>query len=63
MNKKKNPTEINSGKSRRQFLKSAGKLAVYTPPAMMVLARPSLANMQHSFPNGQIPNGDHINEN
>ena len=43
MNNKKEPIEIDSGKSRRRFLKSAGKLAIYTPPAMMVLAKPSLA--------------------
>jgi len=31
--------------SRRRFLKSAGKLAIYTPPAMMVLAKPSQASL------------------
>ena len=27
--------------SRRRFVKSAGKLAVYTPPAMVALMKPS----------------------
>jgi len=27
--------------SRRKFIKTAGKLAVYTPPAMMLLAQPA----------------------
>jgi hypothetical protein len=27
--------------SRREFLKAAGKLAVYTPPVLMVLMRPT----------------------
>ena len=34
--------------SRRKFLKAAGKIAVYTPPAMMVLANPSLEAMAKS---------------
>ena len=28
-------------KSRREFVKTAGKLAVYTPPIMMLLMKPS----------------------
>ena len=28
-------------KSRREFMKTAGKLAVYTPPALMLLMRPT----------------------
>jgi len=28
-------------KSRREFLKSAGKMAIYTPPAIMLLMKPS----------------------
>ena len=27
--------------SRREFMKAAGKLAVYTPPALMLLMRPT----------------------
>jgi hypothetical protein len=47
-NKKKNTHETTTEQSRRKFLKSAGKLAVYTPPAMMVLAKPSLAEVMTS---------------
>ena len=36
------------GNSRREFLKAAGKLTVYTPPAMMVLANPSLVAIAES---------------
>lgn len=40
--------------SRRKFLKTAGKIAVYTPPAMLVLSQPSFAEIQttggQSFP-------------
>jgi hypothetical protein len=39
--KRKASAEI-SDKSRREFLRKAGKLAVYTPPAMMLLMQPSL---------------------
>ena len=28
-------------KSRREFIKAAGKLAVYTPPVLMLLMRPA----------------------
>ena len=38
----------NPRNSRREFLKAASKLAVYTPPAMMVLANPSLAQVAQS---------------
>ena len=31
--------------SRRDFLKKAGKFAVYTPPAVMVLMKPSYATV------------------
>jgi hypothetical protein len=34
--------------ARRKFLKSAGKLAVYTPPLMVALARPSFATVSAS---------------
>lgn len=36
------------GNSRREFLKAASKLTVYTPPAMMVLANPSLVAIAES---------------
>jgi hypothetical protein len=34
-------TKIESADSRRDFMKAAGKLAVYTPPVMMLLMKPS----------------------
>ena len=34
--------------SRRDFLKKAGKFAVYTPPAVMALMRPSYATVSGS---------------
>ena len=45
----------NPGNSRREFLKAAGKFAVYTPPAMMVLADPSLAQIARSGGRTTIP--------
>src|SRR5215831_3709327 len=30
-----------AGQARRDFVKTAGKLAVYTPPIMMLLAKPT----------------------
>ena len=35
-------------KSRRDFLKKTGKFAMYTPPAMMLLMKPSYAQMNKS---------------
>ncbi len=32
--------------SRRDFLKKAGKFAVYTPPAIMMLMKPSFASKE-----------------
>ena len=34
--------------SRRKFLKSAGKLAVYTPPIMLAMSSPSFAHIAKS---------------
>lgn len=34
--------------SRRKFIKKAGKLAVYTPPAMALMMQPSHAHFQRS---------------
>jgi hypothetical protein len=49
------PTREESDKglevSRRNFLKEAGKFAAYTPPAMLVLMRPS-ANAIAGSPGG-----------
>ena len=40
--------------SRRRFLKTAGKIAVYTPPAMMLMSNPSFATFSksggHTYP-------------
>jgi formiminotetrahydrofolate cyclodeaminase len=35
--------------SRRSFLKKAGKFAVYTPPAVMLLMKPSFAHINKSY--------------
>jgi hypothetical protein len=35
--------------SRRAFLKKAGKFAVYTPPTVMMLMKPSYAHMSKSM--------------
>ena len=43
--------------SRREFLKKAGKVAVYTPPAMIALANPSLAGIAKSGCNNGVGNG------
>lgn len=43
------PHQAESEKSRRDFLKKAGKFAVYTPPAVMVLMKPSYAYMSKSM--------------
>ena len=46
---KKNNEELNGAdESRRRFLKNAGKLAVYTPPAMITLMKPSYASFARS---------------
>jgi len=34
--------------SRRKFIKTAAKIAVYTPPAMMIASTPSFAKMSKS---------------
>ena len=48
--------KTNVQQARRRFLKSAGKLAIYTPPAMMVLAKPSLAQIVSSTGRAPSPN-------
>lgn len=49
---KKNDTDLNPLKSdeesRRNFLKTAGKLAVYTPPAMMILMHPNRSALAYN---------------
>jgi hypothetical protein len=36
-------TDTETDNSRRDFLKKAGKLAVYTPPIMLAMSSPSFA--------------------
>jgi len=36
-----NDMNDNTGSARRDFLKKAGKFAIYTPPAIMMLMHPS----------------------
>jgi|GEM_PF-1502590 hypothetical protein len=43
-----NPEEA-VGQARRDFLKTAGKFAVYTPPAVMMLMKPGYARMNKSM--------------
>ncbi|MEA3244269.1 MAG: hypothetical protein U9Q19_12670 [Pseudomonadota bacterium] len=43
-----NPEET-VGQARRNFLKTAGKFAVYTPPAVMMLMKPAYARMNKSM--------------
>ena len=43
--------------SRRDFLKKAGKFAVYTPPAVMVLMKPSYATVSGSANGRPTPTG------
>ncbi|MGI9320274.1 MAG: hypothetical protein ACR2O5_02590 [Thiogranum sp.] len=56
MNKSENTTEATPvnpeeavGQARRSFLKTAGKFAVYTPPAVMMLMKPGYARMNKSM--------------
>lgn len=37
-----------NSESRRKFLKTAGKFAVYTPPALMVMSKSSAASIAKS---------------
>jgi hypothetical protein len=57
------PVDTNKSSSRRKFLKKAGALAVYTPPAMVALMQPSKAAVANSFKlpgNQDLPSaGDH----
>ncbi len=42
------PNERADLEGRRDFLRKAGRFAIYTPPAMMLLMRPSSARIAHS---------------
>ena len=44
-------------KSRRKFLKTATKVAIYTPPAMMAISMPSLKAIAKSACNNGVGNG------
>ncbi len=71
MNKSKNTTidrddtpinrEEAVGQARRNFLKTAGKFAVYTPPAVMMLMKPGYARMNKSM-TGRPHHGHHGHE-
>lgn len=66
MNKSENTTEESTpinpeeavGQARRSFLKTAGKFAVYTPPAVMMLMKPGYARMNKSM-TGRPHHGHH----
>ena len=50
--------EKTNEKSRRDFLKTAGKFAIYTPPALMILMNPDRAALACSpKPNGKQGHG------
>jgi hypothetical protein len=66
------PSDSFDEQSRREFMKKAGKLAIYTPPALMILMRPtpnaiaeSAGYFQHTDENkdgnlvGEAPEHDH----
>lgn len=44
--------------SRRKFLKTAGKFAVYTPPALMMMSSPSLRAISMSNNGCGMASGD-----
>ena len=48
-NNKDTMMEKTNEKSRRDFLKTAGKFAVYTPPALMILMNPDRAALACSY--------------
>ena len=53
---KKNDIKADASKSesRRKFLKTAGKFAVYTPPALMVMSKANSFEEICKSVNGQI---------
>ena len=38
--------DTNANASKRKFLKTAGKFVVYTPPALLLMNKPSQANFE-----------------
>ena len=53
---KNNDSNSNKTESRRKFLKTAGKFAVYTPPALMLMNKPSHATFKKT---GGYTDGGH----
>lgn len=51
----RNDPEREAARSRREFLKKAGRFAVYTPPAVMLLMEPGKASMLRSGLGTQSP--------
>jgi hypothetical protein len=47
-NTKEGQTTEGVESSRRRFLKTAGKIAIYTPPAMLLMSKPSFATFGKS---------------
>jgi hypothetical protein len=55
MGAEKNNAESKTDSDRRKFVKIAGRLAVYTPPAMMLLVKPNayaVSSCNNGFGNG-----------
>ena len=50
-----NDTLDSAQKSRREFLEKAGKLAVYTPPVIMMLSYPGTEAIASGGPPGPHP--------
>ena len=52
----------NKMESRRDFLKTAGKFAVYTPPALMIMSNAKAGGMRESccILNEQADQGDNV---
>jgi len=56
---KNNDSNSNKSESRRKFLKTAGKFAVYTPPALMLMNKPSHATWRKT---GGYTDGEHTGD-
>jgi len=41
--------DVRKRESRRKFLKTAGKFAVYTPPVLMMMSKASANVVAHSY--------------
>ena len=52
--KQENNTINETGESRREFMKAAGRLAVYAPPTLLVLMKPTVEAIAAS---GKCNNG------